>query len=132
MCDTTGHVTPYGVEQVVSFVREELAAVGADQVGLDWHGHNDRGLSLQNALWAASFGVERIHGTGLGVGERVGNAPLELIVDNLARFGVREPVEREHLIEFCKLSARALSFALPVDHPIAGSQVLAHDRALLA
>ncbi|MBW2529741.1 MAG: 2-isopropylmalate synthase [Deltaproteobacteria bacterium] len=129
ICDTTGHVTPYGVERLVGFVRDELDALGAQDVGLDWHGHNDRGLALQNALWAASFGVERVHGTGLGVGERVGNASLELLVDNLARFGARPAVEREHLVEFCKLSARALSFPVPLDHPVAGAQVLAHDSA---
>jgi 2-isopropylmalate synthase len=125
LCDTTGHVTPYGVEQLVSFVRTELEAVGAGHVGLDWHGHNDRGLALQTALWAASYGVERVHGTGLGVGERVGNAPLELLVDNLVRVGARPAVERSDLVEFCRRSARALSWSIPVDHPIAGAQVLA-------
>ena len=47
LCDTTGHVTPYGVEELVGFVRAELAAIGADHVGLDWHAHNDRGLAVQ-------------------------------------------------------------------------------------
>jgi 2-isopropylmalate synthase len=122
LCDTTGHVTPYGVEELVSFVRRELAEWGASHVGLDWHGHNDRGLSLPTALWAASNGVGRVHGTGLGVGERVGNTPLELLVDNLARVGARPAVPRKHLVEYCELSARALSWALPADHPIAGAR----------
>lgn len=129
ICDTTGHVTPYGVEGLVAFVKEELAAMGADHVGLDWHGHNDRGLSLQNALWAASFGVERVHGTGLGVGERVGNAPLEMIVDNLIRFGARPPVPRQHLVEFCERSAQALSWTIPADHPIAGSMIRSPEHS---
>ncbi len=74
LCDTTGHVTPYGVEELVRFARRELAAAGASHVELDWHGHNDRGLALPTALWAVEAGVDRVHGTGLGVGERVGNA----------------------------------------------------------
>ena len=46
-------------------------------VKLDWHGHDDRGLGLANALTAIQAGVERVHATALGVGERVGNTPLE-------------------------------------------------------
>ena len=124
LCDTTGHVTPYGVEALVGFVQIELSEWGAKHVGLDWHGHNDRGLGLPTALWAASNGVGRVHGTGLGVGERVGNTPLELLVDNLARVGARPPVPRKHLAEYCELAARALSWSLPPDHPIAGRRFL--------
>lgn len=123
LCDTTGHVTPYGVEELVTFVRKELRAMGADHVELDWHAHNDRGLSLQTALWAASLGVNRVHGTGLGVGERVGNTALELLVDNLGRLGARERVPRDRLVEYCDLAARALSWVIPDNHPIAGRLV---------
>jgi 2-isopropylmalate synthase len=123
LCDTTGHVTPYGVEELVGFVRGELRAMGADHVQLDWHAHNDRGLSLQTALWAASLGVERVHGTGLGVGERVGNSALELLVDNLGRMGARPRIPRARLVEYCELAARALSWTIPANHPIAGGNV---------
>jgi aerobic-type carbon monoxide dehydrogenase small subunit (CoxS/CutS family) len=122
LCDTTGHVTPYGVEELIGFTRRELAAMGAKGIGLDWHAHNDRGLSVATALWAASVGVDRVHGTGLGVGERVGNTSLELLVDNLGRLGARAPVPRERLIEYCELAARALSWTIPPDHPIAGAR----------
>ena len=122
LCDTTGHVTPYGVEELVSFVRRELHTIGAADVGLDWHAHNDRGLAVQTALWAASNGVDRVHGTGLGIGERVGNTSLELLVQNLGLLGARPAVPREHLIEYCELTARALTFTIPADHPIAGER----------
>jgi 2-isopropylmalate synthase len=120
LCDTTGHVTPYGVEELIRFTRHELAQIGALHVELDWHAHNDRGLSVATALWAASNGVHRVHGTGLGVGERVGNTSLELLVENLGRLEARPRVPRERLIEYCELAARALSFSIPPDHPIAG------------
>jgi 2-isopropylmalate synthase len=122
LCDTTGHVTPYGVGELVGFVRRELESIGAQAVELDWHGHNDRGLAVPTALWAASMGVDRVHGTGLGVGERVGNTSLELLVDNLGRLGARPPVPRERLVEYCELAARALGWILPLDHPIAGAR----------
>jgi 2-isopropylmalate synthase len=122
LCDTTGHVTPYGAEELISFARRELAATGATHVELDWHAHNDRGLGVPTALWAASNGVHRVHGTGLGVGERVGNTSLELLVENLGLLGARPRVARQHLVEYCELAARALSWTIPDDHPIAGSR----------
>ncbi|MFO0758915.1 MAG: 2Fe-2S iron-sulfur cluster-binding protein [Byssovorax sp.] len=128
LCDTTGHVTPYGVEELIAFVRAELAAMGATHVELDWHAHNDRGLSVATALWAASIGVHRIHGTGLGVGERVGNSSLEILIDNLGKLGIRTPVPAEHLVEYCQLAARALHWEIPPDHPIAGERFARERR----
>jgi len=122
VCDTTGHVTPYGIEALVQFVRGELDAMGAKHVELDWHGHNDRGIGLPNALWAAAVGVDRVHGTGLGVGERVGNTSLELLVDNLGRLGARPRIPEARLIEYCELASRALRYPIPDDHPIAGAR----------
>lgn len=121
ICDTTGHVTPYGIEALVEFARQTLDDMGAKHVELDWHGHNDRGIGLPNALWAASAGVNRVHGTGLGVGERVGNTSLELLVDNLGRLGVRPLPPEARLVEYCELASRALQYPIPIDHPIAGA-----------
>ena len=128
LCDTTGHVTRYGVEELVRFTRLELAAMGAPHVELDWHGHNDRGLALPIALWAMQTGIERIHGTGLGVGERVGNAALEMLVHNLGLLGVRPEVPRERLREYCELCARALAWTIPPDHALAGERVLREPK----
>jgi 2-isopropylmalate synthase len=122
ICDTTGHVTPYGIEELVGFARRELDAMGARHVELDWHGHNDRGIGLPNALWAATAGVDRVHGTGLGVGERVGNTSLELLVDNLGRAGARPRVPEARLVEYCELASLALKYPIPPDHPIAGAR----------
>ncbi len=128
LCDTTGHVTPYGVEELIGFTRRELAAMGAPGVQLDWHGHNDRGLALPTALWAVEAGIERVHGTGLGVGERVGNASLELLVHNLGLLGVRPRVSRDSLRAYSELSARALAWTIPLDHPLAGERLLREQR----
>jgi 2-isopropylmalate synthase len=132
LCDTTGHVTPYGVEELIAFTRRELVAMGAPGVELDWHGHNDRGLALPTALWAVSAGIDRVHGTGLGVGERVGNASLELLVENLGLLGARPRVPRERLREYCELAARALSWTIPIDHPIAGERAVQQQGGSLA
>ncbi len=86
LTDTVGHATPDGLGNLVAFAREVIAETG-ETIGLDWHGHNDRGLALSVALWALERGVERVHGTCLGVGERVGNAPIDLVLLNLSLLG---------------------------------------------
>ena len=81
------------------------------RVGIDWHGHNDRGLALENALWALEFGADRVHGTALGIGERVGNAQMELILLNLKLLGLLEHQDLTHLLEYCQTVARAVRLA---------------------
>src|SRR5712691_3218244 len=51
VCDTVGHSTPNGVRNVVQFVSALVADVNPE-VKIDWHGHQDRGFAVTNALWA--------------------------------------------------------------------------------
>ena len=47
-----GHATPGGVRAVVKFVKDLVDEMGAD-VGIDWHGHRDRGLGVINSAPAS-------------------------------------------------------------------------------
>lgn len=121
LCDTVGHVTPDGVARLVRFTRDVLTATGNEHVGLDWHAHNDRGLALQTALWASEVGVDRIHGTVLGVGERVGNCPLELLLLNLGLLGSKPEAKRADLRAYCERVASAFELGgVPDTHPLFG------------
>ncbi|MCB9665171.1 MAG: 2-isopropylmalate synthase [Alphaproteobacteria bacterium] len=89
LCDTVGHATPDGVRALFGWTRELLARLGVDgRVTLDWHGHNDRGLALANTLASIEAGAARVHGTMLGIGERVGNTALDQVMVNLKVAGV--------------------------------------------
>ncbi|CAN0590294.1 unnamed protein product, partial [Laminaria digitata] len=84
LCDTVGHSTTDGATNLVVWTLNIIEAMGmAGQVKVDWHGHNDRGLGVVNAMAAARAGAHRIHGTALGVGERVGNAAMDQLLVNL-------------------------------------------------
>ncbi len=87
LCDTCGHATPHGVTELVRFTRGLLDARKLGQVRIDFHGHMDRGLGVWNAVAALEAGADRVHGTALGIGERVGNAPLDQILVNLKLMG---------------------------------------------
>jgi 2-isopropylmalate synthase len=119
LCDTVGHATPEGTRRLVRFTRNVLDSLGAD-TGLDWHGHNDRGLALINALTALEEGATRLHGTALGIGERVGNAAMELIILNLRLLGLVDGHDSTKLIDYCHAVASALGWSIPINYPLVG------------
>lgn len=119
VADTVGHATPEGVWNLVQFIRKVVADTGAP-VMIDWHGHNDRGLGLINALTAAAAGVNRVHGTVLGIGERVGNAAIDQILVNARLLGWID-TDLTALTEYCDFVSRATGFPIPCNYPVVGS-----------
>ncbi|MSP26396.1 MAG: 2-isopropylmalate synthase [Myxococcales bacterium] len=119
LCDTVGHATPDGVHNLIRFTESVIAGSGS-KVKIDWHGHNDRGLALENALWALEFGAHRVHGTALGIGERVGNAQMELILLNLKLLGLLEDQDLSRLVEYTEKAASAVGWTIPINYPLVG------------
>lgn len=120
LCDTVGHVTPDGVRNLLVWTRNFLQGIGAEHVGLDWHGHNDRGLGVVNSIWAIEHGADRVHGAILGVGERVGNASLDQIIVNLKLIGELGERDVSKLGALCDKVSKALGVPIPVNYPVVG------------
>jgi 2-isopropylmalate synthase len=118
VCDTCGHATPTGTRQLVSFVKALVDELGVD-VGIDWHGHRDRGLGLINTLVALEAGATRVHATALGVGERAGNTEMDLLLVNL-RLGGLIGNDLSALSEYCRLASDAIGVPLPHNYPVFG------------
>jgi 2-isopropylmalate synthase len=118
VCDTCGHATPSGVRRLVHFVKSVVDELGAD-VGIDWHGHRDRGLGLVNALSAIEAGATRVHATALGVGERAGNTEMDLLLVNLKLEGIIDN-DLSRLGEYCKLASEACAVPIPHNYPVFG------------
>lgn len=118
VADTVGHATPDGVRALIGFVKREI--IGKKPVKIDWHGHRDRGLGLANCLAAIEAGVDRVHATALGVGERVGNAEMDLLIVNLRLLGVHPHEDLSGIAEYCRLVADAVGMTIPVNYPVLG------------
>ena len=118
IADTVGHATPNGARAVTRFIREVVDATGED-VQVDWHGHRDRDLGVINALAAAEAGADRLHGTALGVGERVGNAPMDQLLVNVHLLGWRQ-YDLSRLPEYCRLVAETTGVPFPDNWPVVG------------
>jgi 2-isopropylmalate synthase len=121
VCDTVGHATPDGIRNLLKFTRNLLDGTGHPEVGIDWHGHNDRGLGVVNSIFAIEFGADRIHGTALGIGERVGNAALDQILLNLKLLGELPDRDLSKLLEWCTTASKATGVAIHPQYPLAGT-----------
>jgi len=120
VCDTTGHATPDGTRRLIDFVREAVDAAGGSSIGIDWHGHRDRGMGLANCVAAFEAGATRVHGTALGIGERCGNAEMDLLLVNLKLLGW---IDRDltKLGDYCRVAAEALGVPIPDNYPVVGT-----------
>jgi isopropylmalate/homocitrate/citramalate synthase len=118
LCDTVGHATPTGAANLVRFAREIVRESGAD-VELDWHGHCDRGLAVVNTLAAIRAGATRVHGCAIGIGERVGNTPMDQLLVNLRLLGWIDN-DLTALPEYCELVSRTTGVAIPPNYPVVG------------
>ena len=118
LSDTVGHATPDGVKNLIRFTKNLIAGTGA-KIGIDWHGHNDRGLALDNAIYAFEHGADRVHATGLGIGERVGNAQMELLLLNLKLLGQLD-TDLTKLGDYCQTIAKAVKWDVPINYPLMG------------
>lgn len=117
LSDTCGHATPEGTRRLVRFVKQEILRDSG--IRLDWHGHNDRGLAVANALAAFESGADRLHGTILGIGERSGNVALDQLMANLTLMGLWEgdltglPALADRVADLC-------GFGIPANYPVLG------------
>lgn len=118
VCDTVGHSTPDGARSVVRFVKNIIEEQGGN-IRLDWHGHQDRGLGVINSIAAIQGGADQVHGSALGIGERVGNTPMDQLLVNLKLMGwIQNDLSR--LGEYCTLTSDACGWAIPVNYPVFG------------
>jgi 2-isopropylmalate synthase len=118
VCDTVGHSTPDGARAVVKFVKSIIDEQGGN-IRLDWHGHQDRGLGVINSIAAIQGGADQIHGSALGIGERVGNTPLDQLLVNLRLLGWIDN-DLSRLGDYCQTAARICGWTLPVNYPVFG------------
>lgn len=118
VCDTVGHSTPDGARAVVQFVKGIIEEQGGN-IRLDWHGHQDRGLGVINSLAAIQGGADQVHGSALGIGERVGNTPLDQLLVNLKLLGwISNDLSR--LRDYCETAARIVGWTVPYNYPVFG------------
>jgi 2-isopropylmalate synthase len=123
LCDTVGHATPDGLRNLLNFTKGLLRAMDVeDAVQLDWHGHNDRGHALTLSLFALEWGFDRVHGCGLGIGERVGNTSMDLLLLNLDLLHLLDPATHDLtcLVEYVEKVSAFTGVPIHPSYPLSG------------
>lgn len=120
IADTVGHATPAGVRNLVRFVRNEVVVPSGLPIRIDWHGHNDRGLGVINAITAFEAGADQLHACALGIGERVGNVAMDQLLVNMRLMGCLGH-DLSMLREYCLSVSEATGVPIPFNYPVMGA-----------
>ncbi len=118
VADTVGHITPRGVRNLIPYVLQLIKETDPS-IKLDWHGHNDRGLGVINTITAMTSGVDRLHATALGIGERVGNCSMDQLLINLRLMGYID-TDLLPLREYVETASHATGVPIPINYPVFG------------
>jgi len=127
--DTLGILKP---EEVADFIGQIIPRYPG--IHFDFHGHNDYDLGTANVLEAVKAGVQGIHLTVNGMGERAGNAPLASAVAVLHDFmpTVKTGVVEESLYQVSRLVETFSGFRIPVNKPVVGENVFTQTAGIHA
>jgi D-citramalate synthase len=127
--DTLGILKP---EEVADFIGQIIPRYPG--IHFDFHGHNDYDLGTANVLEAVKAGVQGIHLTVNGMGERAGNAPLASAVAVIHDFmpALKTGVVEESLYQVSRLVETFSGFRIPVNKPVVGENVFTQTAGIHA
>jgi isopropylmalate/homocitrate/citramalate synthase len=128
LVDTTGGVAPHAVPVWVEKVRERLPGKR-----LEAHFHDDFGLAVANSLSAISAGVEVVHTTVSGIGERAGNCPMEELALALNMlYGVEHNLNTEEFYSLSRLVRERSGHTIPSNRAVVGEQLFEIESGIIA
>ena len=126
--DTLGILS---MNQVSKFIKDILTRYPG--LNFDFHAHNDYGIATANTLAAVEAGINGVHCTVNGMGERTGNAPLEEVVVNLRDFlDVKIGVNEKYLYHLSKTVEAFSGHRIAFNKPICGTNVFTQTAGIHA
>ena len=127
--DTLGVLIP---SEVFEFISKIVAKY--PNTHFDFHAHNDYDLSVSNVLEAVKAGIQGLHVTVNGMGERAGNAPLESTVAVINDFlpEVEINVKESSLYTVSKLVETFTGCRIPSNKPVVGDNVFTQTAGIHA
>jgi isopropylmalate/homocitrate/citramalate synthase len=127
LVDTFGVLAPHAMQYLVRETRKRI------DKRLEAHFHMDFGLGIANTLMAVAEGVEVIHSTVLGLGERAGNIPMEeTAMALLTLYGVDTGLKYEKLYGLAKLVEQLSGHKVASNRPVVGDQLFHVESGIIA
>lgn len=127
LVDTFGVLSPHAIQYLVRQVKARVSK------RLEAHFHMDFGMGVANTVMAVAEGVEVIHSTVLGIGERAGNTPMEeTVMALLTLYGVDTGLKYEKLYGLARLVQKLSGHAVPSNKPVVGDLLYAIESGIIA
>jgi len=127
LVDTFGVVSPHAMRYFVREVKKRI------NKRLEAHFHQDFGMGVANTIMALAEGVEVMHTTVLGVGERAGNTPMEeTVMALLTMYGINIGLDYSKLTPLADLVQKITGVAVPSNKPVVGKQLYQIESGIIA
>lgn len=127
LVDTFGVVSPHAMQYLVRQVKARV------NKRLEAHFHMDFGMGVANTIMAVAEGVEVIHSTVLGLGERAGNTPMEeTAMALLTLYGIDIGLKYEKLYSLARLVQDLSGHAVPSNRPVVGDALFQIESGIIA
>lgn len=127
LVDTFGVLAPHAISYLVREVKKRV------DKRLEAHFHMDFGMGIANTIMAVAEGVEVIHSTVLGIGERAGNIPMEeTVLGLLTLYGIDTGVKYNRLFDLAHLVENLSGHAVAKNRPVVGDLLFAIESGIIA
>ena len=127
LVDTFGVLSPHSIQYLVRQVKARV------DKRLEAHFHMDYGMGVANTIMALAEGVEVVHSTVLGIGERAGNTPMEeTVMALLTLYGIDTGIKYDKLYSLAQLVKELSGHAVPSNKPVVGEQLFQIESGIIA
>jgi isopropylmalate/homocitrate/citramalate synthase len=127
LVDTFGVVSPHAMQYLVREVKKRV------NKRLEAHFHMDFGMGIANTIMALAEGVEVVHSTVLGLGERAGNVPLEeTAMALLTLYGIDTGLKYDKLYGLARLVEQLSGHKVASNRPVVGEQLFQIESGIIA
>lgn len=127
LVDTFGACSPHAMQYFVRQVKQRI------DTRLEAHFHMDFGMGVANTVMALAEGVEVVHSTVLGIGERAGNVPMEeTVLALLTMYGIDTGIRYDKLFDLARLVQQASGHAVPTNKPVVGEWLFKVESGIIA
>jgi len=128
LCDTLGILNPWKTYDLVLKMKNKFP-----NLKMDFHCHNDYGLANANSIYAVKAGIDCIHGTINGLGERAGNTNLiEFIVSLKDHLDINIPINESDIHNISSLVERFSGKRISHNCPVVGRDVFTQTAGIHA
>jgi isopropylmalate/homocitrate/citramalate synthase len=126
LVDTFGVLSPQAVQYFVTRTKERI------KKPLETHFHMDFGLGVANTIVALMNGVETVHTTVTGLGERAGNVPMEDLVMALTTlYGVDTGIKLDKLYGLSQEVLKRANHPIPPNRQIVGNNLFDVESGII-